>query len=194
MDIEVRKISDHMYHFGKYLLAHGIEHVIFTGMRNPFWASLGVLHVAQAAEILIKSAIAEEHPLLIFTDLPKLAQNQENKLTTEQLMAKAKTVQYSKLPDLLWAATGYEIKHLDVYAEMGEQRNRIQHLAVPDSDFNDLVFRFCIQVIDPLMVHFFEEHFLENLDFDDHYIYEENILGEAIAATGLVYEGVVPSS
>ncbi|EIV8646438.1 TPA: hypothetical protein NJ448_004598 [Vibrio parahaemolyticus] len=192
MDVEVRKISGHMYGLGKYLLAHGIEHVIFTGMRNPFWSSMGVLHVAQAAEILIKSAIAQEHPLLIFTDLPKLSQNTEERLTTSQLMAKAKTVQYSKLPDLLWAATGYEIKHLDVYREMGEQRNRIQHLAVPDDDFNDLVFRFCIQVIDPLMVHFFREHFLDNLDFDDLYIYEDNLLSDSIDATGLKYKGKLP--
>jgi hypothetical protein len=181
-----------MFDLGKYLLGHGIEHVIFTGVRHQFWASMGVLHVAQAAEILIKAAIAKEHPLLIFTDLPKLSQNKEAKLNTSQLMAKAKTVQYGKLPDLLWAATGYGITELDMYREMGEQRNRIQHLAVPDSDLKDLVFKFCILVIDPLMNHFFNERFLDDLIFDDEYIFEDDLLKESIEATGLTYSGKLP--
>ncbi|MDP5147779.1 hypothetical protein ORI98_15160 [Shewanella sp. ULN5] len=192
MDNEVRKISNHMFDLGKYLLGHGIEHVIFTGMRHPFWSAMGVLHVAQAAEILIKAAIAKEHPLLIFTDLPRLSQIKEEKLTTEQLMAKAKTVQYSKLPDLLWAATAYEITELDIFREIGEQRNRIQHLAVPDADFNDLVFRFCILVIDPLMNHFFGERFLDDLVFDDEYIFEDDLLKDSIESTGLEYTGKLP--
>ncbi len=192
MDTEVHKISDHMYDLGKYLLGHGIEHVIFTGVRHPLWASTGVLHVAQATEILIKAAIAQEHPLLIFTDLPKLSQVQEEKLTIGQLMTKSKTAQYSKLPDLLWAATGFEIKELTAYKEFGEERNRIQHLAVPDTDFHKLVFKFCIQVLDPIMVHFWDEHFLDDPVFDDEYIFEEKILKDSIKSTGLIYNGKLP--
>ncbi len=57
----VHEISEHMLHLGKYLLGHGLEHTVFTN-GHPYWSSMGVLHIAQSAETLIKAAIAKEHP------------------------------------------------------------------------------------------------------------------------------------
>lgn len=191
MDSEVRQISEHMLHLGKYLLGHGLEHTVLTN-GHPYWSAMGVLHIVQSAETLIKAAIAKEHPLLLITDLPKLSQIQEDTLTIGQLIERGKTVQYNKLPDLLWASTGFEIKELGSYQKMGEERNRIQHLVIPDTDYPDLVVKFCIQVIDPILFEFWGEHFLDDLVIDDDYIFEDDILKEAIERSGLKYLGKLP--
>lgn len=191
MGSSVNEISDHMFHLGKYLLGHSLEHAVLTN-GHPFWGAMGVLHIVQSAETLIKAAIAKDHPLLIFTDLPNLSQIQKGSLTIEQLIERGETVQYNHLPDLLWASTGFEITELSHYLKMGEERNRIQHLAVTNSDKSDLIIKFCIQVIDPVLFEFWGEHFLDDLVIDDDSIFEDEILKDAIENSGLEYLGSLP--
>lgn len=64
-----------------------------------------VVHAAHAAEILLKARIAEEHPLLIFSKLPKIDHKKETPTFTD-LIEKGYTFSYAELPDQLWAATG----------------------------------------------------------------------------------------
>lgn len=100
MDTEIINMADHMKHLGQSLLGHSLEHSVFSAMGNSFWHAFGVLHAAQAAEILIKAAIAKEHPLLIFSELPKVGKNNSEKISIDQLLQKGKTLQYSQLPDI----------------------------------------------------------------------------------------------
>lgn len=191
MDADVRNISDHMMHFGLSLLGHSLDHTLFMP-ENRFRPAFGILHAAQAAEILIKASIATEHPLLIFSELPKPSEDDSTKLTFDYLLAKGKTVQYSKLPDVLWAATGYKLQGLDKYHSFGLLRNQIQHLAVPDIDFTKVTLEYAIQVIDPLLVHFWEQRVFDELVVEDHYIHEEGFLREVLVEHGIEYDGALP--
>jgi hypothetical protein len=189
MDSDVTKIADHMNFFGQSLLGHSLEHSVFSAMGNVFWSAFGVLHAAQAAEILIKAAIAKEHPLLVFSELPKLGKKESDRITIEHLLEEGKTVQYSKLPDILCASTGYKIENLERYKTFGLLRNQIQHLAVPDSDLSKETLLFVVEVIDPLFKHFWNERVFDDLIVDDTYVYEEGFLKEALDEHGISYDG-----
>ena len=68
-----------------------------------------LVHVAHAAEILLKARIAQEHPLLIFSKIPKPNPEKMN-LTFIDLLENGHTLSYEKLPDRLWATTGIKIE------------------------------------------------------------------------------------
>lgn len=115
---------------------------------------LSVLKAAHSAEILIKARIAEEHPLLIFNKIPKYTNNE---LSLEALFENGSTIDWSKLPDLLWAATGTTIPDIDCYNEFGKLRNGIQHFGVLPSRYKNSTtpenetFKFIYSVIDPMI-------------------------------------------
>ncbi|HEX8161196.1 MAG TPA: hypothetical protein VF538_04950 [Pyrinomonadaceae bacterium] len=67
-------VAEHMKGLGLAALSHGLQHTFFYDQSNPYWNDLAVLQVAHAAEILIKARISEQHPLLIFSDLPRSTQ------------------------------------------------------------------------------------------------------------------------
>jgi len=54
---------------------------------------------ANAAEIIIKARIAEEHPLLIFNKLPKPTVRDGGLLGVGELLNEGRTLMYSELPD-----------------------------------------------------------------------------------------------
>ncbi|MDK2940484.1 MAG: hypothetical protein PWQ51_2649 [Methanolobus sp.] len=159
-------LANHMKDFGLGLLSHSMDHAVFANPVNSYWNAFGVLHAAQASEIIIKSCIAIEHPLLIFTKVPKLKDLKSGALSIESLLNNGKTYQYSDLPDLLWATTGYTIKNLDFYYDFGKLRNTIQHLAVPDIDLSEETFKFVFYVIEPLIEHFWKTNVFLNLEED----------------------------
>jgi hypothetical protein len=53
--------------------------------------ALAAAHALHAAEILIKARIAEEHPLLIFSSLPRAKKPSEHLLDINDLLNEAKT-------------------------------------------------------------------------------------------------------
>lgn len=159
-----------MNDFGLKLLGHAIEHLTYSPIINPYWNVFGLLHTAQAGEILIKSCIAIEHPLLIFNKLPKMAKLEES-LTFEYLLKEGKTANYTDLPDLLWATTNYRIKNLQLYKEFGNLRNNIQHFAVPDINYSEYSFRYIFEVLEPIINHFWGEFVLDNLEDEVTYEY-----------------------
>src|ERR1700730_15763732 len=128
MHPDTRKIATHMKDFGLALLGRSIKDVTFAEMLNPYAHAMGVVTCAHAAEIIIKARISEEHPLLIFTKLPK--PDPTELLDIGALMSEGRTLTYEDLPATLWAATGYRIAHLEQFRDFGRLRNTITHLAV----------------------------------------------------------------
>ena len=121
-------------------------------MDNKYWSDLAVLQAAHAAEILLKARIAEEHPLLIFSDIPRSIKVNEDKLSFRSLVESGKTLQYNELPERLWATTGYKIKDDNLYQNFGKLRNNIQHFATPkDRNLTQEILNFIFGIIDPII-------------------------------------------
>ena len=115
MDQSMLAISEHMRDFGLSLLARGVVDATFSEYYNPSAHAISVAICSQAAEILIKARIAQEHPLLIFSKLPKLKNINDRNLELQDLFEHGRTLMYSELPDLLWATTGYRVANLERY-------------------------------------------------------------------------------
>lgn len=150
MKHKLNDVPKRMLRLGLAALSHANTHANFISFENDMWAELSVLQVAHAMEILIKARIAQEHPLLIFDSLPK--SSQVDHLHYESLLNKAKTVQYSDLPDHLWATTGMTIENVNLYKTFGQLRNSIQHFAYPESkDCSQLSIQYIYEIIDPFI-------------------------------------------
>ncbi|BEN46649.1 hypothetical protein SMKC056_35950 [Serratia marcescens] len=155
MDINLKKVYEHMIELGAGSLAHANFLAHFDDMSNPMWSQLGVLQAAHACEIFLKARLAQEHPLLIFESLPKSTADCVNKITGlldfESLLEKGQTITYSELPEKVWAATGKKINDLKLYNDFGKLRNSIQHFASPNKDVSELTSHFIYEVIDPFI-------------------------------------------
>lgn len=149
MNSELSGTSHHMFELGTCALAHANWHANYATPDNHMWPQLSVLQAAHAAEILIKARIAEEHPLLIFDQIPKSTQVDGLELELKHLIEKGRTVQYFELPERLWAATGMKLENFEMYKKFGDLRNSIQHFASPlDVDCSLETRKFIYQVID----------------------------------------------
>lgn len=113
-------------------------------------SNMAVLAAAHAAEILIKARIAQEHPLLIFDQIPKVTQSKSKLLEFDDLFTSGRTLDYADLPARLWAATGITVPALERYRAFGKLRNAIQHFA-PPAKRNNEVSQFIYEVIDPFI-------------------------------------------
>lgn len=182
MDKTLRTIHSHMRGLGLGALAHANWHANYYSPDNAWWNELSVLQAAHAAEILIKAKIAEEHPLLIFDQLPRSGAAGGPELTLEGLVANARSVQYSDLPDRLWAATGKRISALDRFNKFGRLRNTIQHFAVPSGvDAGEEAVRFIYEVIDPFINECWGLYAIDYNEDYEPYVY---------LITGLIRRGV----
>ncbi|HDP9277496.1 TPA: hypothetical protein P7O69_003353 [Escherichia coli] len=155
MDVNLKKVHEHMIVLGAGSLAHANYLAHFYDMSNSMWSQLGVLQAAHACEIFLKARLAQEHPLLIFESLPKSTADCVNKTTGlldfESLLEKGQTITYSELPEKVWAATGKKINNLKLYNDFGKLRNSIQHFAAPNKDVSMLTSQFIYEVIDPFI-------------------------------------------
>lgn len=142
-------IWEHMRDLGLCALAHANRHTAYTDMENGAWHELAVLQAAHSAEILFKARIAQEHPLLIFEDFPKITSDE---ITVEDLFAKGKTIEWSDIPTRLWATTGIRVDNTEQFRNFGKLRNCIQHFAPPSGiDVVDETLRFIYETIDPFI-------------------------------------------
>ena len=95
------------------------------------------IHAMHAAELLLKTIIALEHPLLIFSNTEKLnvPNNGINDLSIDQLLEKGITHDAAKIPTILWAACN---KTFDTnnFEKVRKFRNKIQHFSVPTDEKN----------------------------------------------------------
>jgi HEPN domain-containing protein len=120
-----------------------------------------VVHAAHAAEILLKARIAQEHPLLIFSKLPKSDPNKEN-LTLIDLLEGGRTLSYEELPDQLWATTGIKINQISQYKEFGRLRNQIVHFSMATAKKLDkLTLNYSLELLDPLVESFWGKSVIE---------------------------------
>lgn len=92
-----------MRELGLGALAHANNHAAYVNMESEVarWSDLSVLQAAHAAELLIKARIAQEHPLLIFEQLPRSGQAAGARLDMEDLFRQGRTIQWNDLPERL---------------------------------------------------------------------------------------------
>ena len=176
---ETKQVSQHMKEFGFHVLGRAIYDATFSEMMRPFAHVLSVVHAAHGAEILIKARIAEEHPLLIFKSYPK-SNTTKDALSIKELFEYGRTLMYSELPEVLWAATGYRIKELDKYQKFGALRNTIVHFAAPDCEASVETLRFAFEVFDPIVRDFWGESFIDYSEYWDEVIISDGYLREQI--------------
>ncbi|AFZ03158.1 hypothetical protein Cal6303_4249 [Calothrix sp. PCC 6303] len=162
-------------------LAHANWHANYMSIENSKWPELSVLQAAHAAEILIKARIAEEHPLLIFEQLPR-SKVTDNFLEMKHLFESARTIQYSELPERLWATTGMKLENLEKYKSFGRLRNSIQHFAPPpEIDFSGETINFIFEVIDPFINTCWSLYAIDyNEDIDRHIYLIEGLVERGI--------------
>jgi hypothetical protein len=131
-----------------------------------------VVHAAHAAEILLKARIAQEHPLLIFSKLPKAEPNKSS-LTLIDLLESGRTLSYEELPDQLWATTGIKIERVQQYREFGRLRNQFVHFSMANAEALDRVtIRYLLEVLDPLAESFWGSSVIDFITKDpqDYYV------------------------
>lgn len=184
MHPDTRAVAEHMRQFGLTILGRAAYAVTFSEMGAPFAHAMAVCHAAHGAEITIKARIAEEHPLLLFTSLPKSA-NAEDKLTIGELFEYGRTTQFQELPESLWATTGIRMDHVEQYERFGKLRNIITHFAVPDSDLACETLRFLFQVMEPLVNRLWEQSILPYAGQWDEVTVSDGYLEESLVSCGI---------
>lgn len=161
MDSEIKGLAHHMRDFGLHLMGKAVRDATFIEMGAPYAHAMAVSIAAQAAEIIVKARIAQEHPLLIFSKLPRQSQACGSRLNFEDLFSEGRSLEFSELADVLWAVTGYRIPNSDQFREFGKTRNAIIHFAVPNVDLDELTLKFAFQVVQPMVTEFWQESLLE---------------------------------
>lgn len=155
------RMANQMKDFGLHMIAKGVVNATFSEHGSPYSHAMGLVHVANGFEILIKAKIVEEHPLLVFSKIPKETHIADGNLKFEDLLEHGQTIMYSELPDRLWAATGYKIEPISLYNEFGKTRNQIIHFAVPEASLADLTLNFTFKIIEKALNEWWDVTILE---------------------------------
>jgi hypothetical protein len=98
MNPALKGIWENMRNLGLGALAHANRHAAYDSWENDRWPYLAVLQAAHAAELLLEARIAQEHPLLIFDQLPKASGAAGEMLDLDDLLKQGRTVQWTDLP------------------------------------------------------------------------------------------------
>jgi hypothetical protein len=153
MNPALKDVWKHMLDLGLGALAHANRHAAYYAMQNGRWPDLSVIQAAHAAELIVKARIAEEHPLLIFEQLPTLKKTSAgNQLDLNDLFRQGRTIQWSDLPDRLWAVTGLVIPNRQKFYDFGKLRNGLQHFGPnPAVESDTETLKFIFEVIDPFI-------------------------------------------
>ena len=168
----MQKIWEHMRGLGLGALAHANWHANYHSFENSYWPELSVLQAAHAAEILIKARIAQEHPLLIFEQLPKVDAADTGTMQLSQLIQRGRTAQFADLPDRLWATTGIRLPALARFKSFGRLRNTIQHFGVPDdTDLGLTATQFIFEVVDPFIHECWQLYAVDQNEDHEPYVY-----------------------
>ncbi|QHB81873.1 hypothetical protein GIS01_06610 [Aeromonas veronii] len=167
MHPDLKYVSEHLLKLGLGILCQAQRNVLYSSFGYAARIDegvFGVIQTAQAAELIIKVAISQQHPLLIFSHLPKSNTVSGELLSIEDIFENAKTLQYSELPEKLWAVTGFKIFDIPLYNKFGNLRNTIQHFGVPDKDIRLESAIYIYNVIDPLLGHFWNDYAVNHVD------------------------------
>ena len=93
MDSALAAIWIHMRDLGLGALAHANRHAAYAATENGRWPELSVLQAAHAPELLIEARIAQEHPLLVFEQLPGSSRSAGPTLDVQDLFRHGRTLQ-----------------------------------------------------------------------------------------------------
>lgn len=178
-------MSAHMRELGLGILAQAQKNAFYWDYDDILGRGVfSILQAAHASEILMKAAIAQEHPLLIFTQLPKSGSVDDGLLNISDLHRSGRTLQYFDLPERLWATTGYKLQCLEVFQQFGKLRNTIQHFDSPQNiDFSGQTAKFIYKVIDPLIGYFWNLYAVEYCAVDSH----EDDMMRTLVRNGVLY-------
>ena len=176
MNEELRGIPERILDLATGALAQANTHAAFLDPGSEHWPQMSVLNAAHAGELFLKAMIATEHPLLIFKDLPNLDDKQTEELNLQTLLARGRTHDFEKLPQVLWATAGIRIPNPSCYERLRRARNAIQHFCEPDEgDLSGLSLEFIYSIIDPLIFKQFELHAIEF--HEDHSVGYDYLVG-----------------
>src|SRR4051812_9090067 len=176
MHPDTKKVADHLRQFGIAVLGRAAYDVTFSEMSRPFAHLMAVSTAAQGAELVLKARIAQEHPLLLFSTLPKSA-HAEDQLTIQELYEYGRTIQYHELPEVLWATTGIRIQRVDQFQRFGKLRNASVHFAVPEAEnWHTMTVRFLFEIMEPLVNQFWQESMIPHAAIWDEYVWEDDAL------------------
>jgi hypothetical protein len=172
MNPALKSIPDRVISLALGALAQANTHATFHDPGNEHWEAMGVLNAAHAGELVLKAAIAKEHPLLIFRDIFAFDDGRLDQIEYETLIQRGKTHDFDKLPQIYWAVTGNRIQNPACYEKIRRARNAIQHFCMPGvSDLRHLSSEFIYTVVDPILyscfglyaIEFHEDH---NIGYD----------------------------
>lgn len=185
MHPDTRQVADHMREFGMAILGRAVYDLTFSEMMSPFKQCHGSWDRGARGRDGIKARIAQEHPLLLFNQLPKPA-NAEDKLTVFELFEHGRTIQYNELPEALWATTGFRMSAVQQYQQFGRLRNATVHFAARgDVDLHGETLRFLFQVMEPLVQAFWGESMIPHAAEWDDYVYEDDGLRSQLEQCGI---------
>lgn len=159
MHPDTREIAGHMQALSLAALGRAGYDLTFSQNMHSFASVMAIGEAGHGAELALKARIAQEHPLLLFETLPA-SKHAAGELTITELFEHGRTVQFSDLPELLWATTGYRMSaaHLKQYVEFGKLRNGVIHFALPPhGDWRSQTLKFLFEVMEPLVQHFWKE-------------------------------------
>lgn len=150
MDQDLVFISDNLLELGVGVLAKAQRNTLYgdtdVQVDESVW---GVLQATQAGELIIKAAIAKQHPLLILSSIPKTNMVCGDRLSIRDVVENSKPVEYSELPEKLWAATGFKIPDLNAYNSFGRFRNSIHYFGALERDIRKETVNFIIKSLTP---------------------------------------------
>lgn len=140
------------------------HHATYFDPYIEHYGTAAVIEAARAAELLIKAIVASHHPLLIFKDIFNLNLLDDPDLDLDSLTSKAKTHDISKLPNVLWLVTAEKIQDQELFDDLVEQRNALQHFFHHETfdvfaeKSRTLALRFIYTNLDPLLRKHFNEY------------------------------------
>jgi len=161
-------MASQMRDFGLTMVAKGLVNVAYAEAGAPHSHAMGVVNIANGFEILIKSKIVEEHPLLVFEQIPKESKIPDGNIKFEDLIEHGKTIMYSELSERLWASTGHKIIDLNFYNEFGKVRNKIIHFSPPKISLPDFAIKFTFTVIEKAINEWWDTTILEYVQDVDY--------------------------
>lgn len=145
--------------------------IVYYDPRNTYREFLAPLSAAHAGELLLKAIIAKEHPLLIFDGY--FEKNSDDEIDLDWLLSRGKTHNFSKLPNVMWAASGTRLPDPLSFKKLGETRNKIQHFTIPEmEDLRSVASEFIYKNIDPLLKDTFGHYacLYHEDEFDDYVV------------------------
>lgn len=114
---ELDAICKDMRELGLGALMQANYHAGYTTDVNDKWAELSVIQAAHSAELLVKARIAQEHPFLIFSNLPSVS-NQDT-LSIDKLAEDGRTIEWSDLPKIFKTITNCNFENADIFVNLG---------------------------------------------------------------------------